>query len=244
VPTYNPTVVYGTWPYPAYPPYYYYPPNYNAGAVALSFGVGMAVGAAWGYAWGGCNWGHSDVDIDIDRNTNINNNIDRSKYKGQVDRNRTGTGNRSTWQHDASHRGGVAYRDQATAQKFGGASSSQAAQARDAYRGRAEVGRQDIARGGADSYRSSGAGATGSRDISRPSGNAGQTRAPAPSNRMSNTGTSSGAFNGAGSSGRTTQNYSQRGQTSRSASPARSAPARSAPARSAPSRGGGGGRRR
>jgi len=26
VPTYNPTVVYGAWPYPAYPPYYYYPP--------------------------------------------------------------------------------------------------------------------------------------------------------------------------------------------------------------------------
>ena len=25
VPTYNPTVVYGAWPYPAYPPYYYYP---------------------------------------------------------------------------------------------------------------------------------------------------------------------------------------------------------------------------
>jgi len=26
VPTYNPTVVYGAWPYPAYPTYYYYPP--------------------------------------------------------------------------------------------------------------------------------------------------------------------------------------------------------------------------
>jgi Protein of unknown function (DUF3300) len=28
VPTYNPTVVYGVWPYPAYPPYYPYPPGY------------------------------------------------------------------------------------------------------------------------------------------------------------------------------------------------------------------------
>src|SRR5215475_14558643 len=27
VPTYNPTVVYGAWPYPAYPPYSYYPPG-------------------------------------------------------------------------------------------------------------------------------------------------------------------------------------------------------------------------
>ena len=28
VPTYNPTVVYGAWPYPAYPPAPYYPPGY------------------------------------------------------------------------------------------------------------------------------------------------------------------------------------------------------------------------
>src|SRR5262249_6343781 len=30
VPTYDPVVVYGVWPYPAYPPYYYYPPGYVA----------------------------------------------------------------------------------------------------------------------------------------------------------------------------------------------------------------------
>jgi len=51
VPAYNPTVVYGAWPYPAYPPYYYYPPGYVATATAFSFMAGMAVGAAWGYAW-------------------------------------------------------------------------------------------------------------------------------------------------------------------------------------------------
>ena len=28
VPTYDPSVVYGTWWYPAYPPYYWYPPGY------------------------------------------------------------------------------------------------------------------------------------------------------------------------------------------------------------------------
>jgi hypothetical protein len=32
VPTYNPTVVYGSWPYPSYPPYSYYPPGYTAAA--------------------------------------------------------------------------------------------------------------------------------------------------------------------------------------------------------------------
>ena len=47
VPTYNPTVVYGPWGYPSYPP------GYVAGAALFSFGVGVAIGAAWGYAWGG-----------------------------------------------------------------------------------------------------------------------------------------------------------------------------------------------
>ena len=42
VPSYNPTVVYGTWPYPAYPPYYYPPsPYYYPGGA-------LATGLAWG----------------------------------------------------------------------------------------------------------------------------------------------------------------------------------------------------
>src|SRR5262245_16263822 len=68
VPQYNPTVVYGAWPYPAYPPYAYYP---FAGA-ALGFATGVAMGAAWGWAFGGCNWGGGHVDIDVNRNFNYN----------------------------------------------------------------------------------------------------------------------------------------------------------------------------
>ena len=52
VPSYNPTVVYGAWPYAAYPPYSYAYPGYPWGA-GLAFAGGVAVGAAWGYAWGG-----------------------------------------------------------------------------------------------------------------------------------------------------------------------------------------------
>jgi hypothetical protein len=147
VPTYNPTVVYGTWPYPAYPPYYYYPPGYTAGAALFTFGVGVAIGAAWGYAWGGCNWRGGDVDINVNRNTNINNNIDRGKYKDKV-----GQGGRGEWKHNPEHRKGVSYRDQATAQKFD-RGASRDAKSREAFRGRAETGRQDIARGGADQFR-------------------------------------------------------------------------------------------
>jgi hypothetical protein len=54
VPAYNPAVVYGAWPYPAYPPFYwpaYYPGYYPGAALAtgIAFGVGFAAGAAlWG----------------------------------------------------------------------------------------------------------------------------------------------------------------------------------------------------
>ena len=53
VPAYNPTVVYGAWPYPAYPPYTYYPyyPYGYVAAGALAFTAGVALSAAWGYAW-------------------------------------------------------------------------------------------------------------------------------------------------------------------------------------------------
>ena len=149
VPTYNPTVVYGAWWYPSYPPYYYYPPGYAAGAALFSFGVGVAVGAAWGYAWGHCNWHGGDVNIDINRNTNINNNIDRSKYQNKVTTNQTGRGE---WKHDPEHRKGVSYKDQGTAQKFDRGASKDV-QSREAFRGRAEAGRQDLARGDAGQFR-------------------------------------------------------------------------------------------
>jgi hypothetical protein len=149
VPTYNPTLVYGPWWYPAYPPYYYYPPGYVAGAALFSFGVGVAIGAAWGYAWGGCNWRRGDVNININRNTTINNRIDRSKYQNRVT---SGQGGRGEWKHNPEHRKGVSYRDKDTAQKFNKAASRDV-QSREAFRGRAEAGRQDIARGGADQFR-------------------------------------------------------------------------------------------
>jgi hypothetical protein len=142
VPAYNPTVVYGVWVYPAYPPYpvYVYPPAYTAAA--------FTVGVAWGYAWGHCDWHGGDVDVDIDRNTNINNNIDRDKYKNDLkNKGQIGEGGRGKWQHDPSHRKGVSYRDQATQQKFNRGGSAQTVQSRDAYRGRAEQGRQDLSRG-------------------------------------------------------------------------------------------------
>jgi len=137
VPAYNPTVVYGAWAYPAYPPYPVYPPGYVATTAAFSFAAGAAVGAAWGYAWGHSDWHGGNVDIDVNRNTNINNNIDRSKYQKNVT---GGQGGQGKWQHDASHRGGVAYKDQATAQKYNRGTGGEAAKSREAYRGKTGQG--------------------------------------------------------------------------------------------------------
>jgi len=205
VPTYNPTVVYGPWWYPAYPPYYYYPPGYVAGAALFSFGMGVAVGAAWGYAWGNCNWRGGDVDVNINRNTNINNNIDRSKYQNKISNREGGKGE---WKHNPEHRKGVSYRDQGTAQKFDRGASKDA-KSRDAFRGRAEAGRQDIARGGADQFRDRSAG--GRQDFGSDRGSGSFDRGGA------GTGRDRSAFSSS-DRGRQTRDFSSRGNSSLSSS--------------------------
>jgi hypothetical protein len=116
VPTYNPTVVYGAWPYPAYPPAPVYPPGYVAGAALLSFGVGVAVGAAAsGYGGWGCGWGHNEIDVDVSKQNNFTKNNYNNSQKYQKNAN---TKNQN-WQHNPEHRKGTQYPNQATAQKYG-----------------------------------------------------------------------------------------------------------------------------
>lgn len=100
VPYYDPGVVYGEWPYPDYPPYYYPPPS------GYIVGGAIATGLAWGAAylvgreiWDDIDWRHGDIDIDIDRNVNI----DRDFKK---------------WEHDPSHRRGARYDNEAVRNKF------------------------------------------------------------------------------------------------------------------------------
>ena len=112
VPTYNPTVVYGAWPYPAYPPYYYYPPGYVAGAALFSFGMGVAIGAAWGgYGGWGCGWGHNEINI----NNSTHNNFTKNNYNRPEQHQNKG----QNWKHNPEHRGNAQYKNQATAQKYG-----------------------------------------------------------------------------------------------------------------------------
>jgi len=128
VPVYNPTVVYGTWPYPYYTPYYWYPPTYPYGSAAFGFTTGVIVGAA---IWGNCNWGNNDINIDIDRYNNFN----RVEH---YDRD-----NDNKWEHNPDHRRGVEYRDKQTREQFRPNSSNRDLQ-RDDFRGKADASRGDL----------------------------------------------------------------------------------------------------
>ena len=225
VPTYNPTVVYGAWPYPAYPPYSYYPPGYVATSM-MAFGAGVAMGAAWGYAWGNTNWNGGDVDIDVDRNTNINTNINRDQAKQKMqERGQTNQRGQGKWQHNPEHRKGVSYRDQGTAAKFNRVSSNDAIKSREQFRGRAEQGRQDISRGGVGDR--GGAGGVGDRGGAgsvgdRGGGQLGGGNRAATADRGGGSGlgggssSRGGAFQGAGGSGSSARAASSRGSASRS----------------------------
>jgi len=116
VPTYNPVVVYGAWPYPAYPPYPVYPPGYVAATAAFSFAAGVAVGAAWsGHGGWGCGWGNNEVNVNVSKQNNFTKNNYNNSEKYQKNQN---VKNQS-WQHNPENRKGAKYPNQNTAQKYG-----------------------------------------------------------------------------------------------------------------------------
>jgi hypothetical protein len=117
VPYYNPTVVYGAWPYPAYPPFYFPPPyGYAYDGAFIGFGIGLAIiEPFWG--WDRWDWGHHRIDIDNDRFSHINHG--RGPIASGV------------WQHDPAHRQGVPYHSAAVRTQYQHASE----QARHSYRG-------------------------------------------------------------------------------------------------------------
>ena len=139
VPSYNPTVVYGPWPYPAYPPVYFPPPpGYvfgSAVAAGIGFGVGIAVTNA---IFGNCDWGRNEININVNRYNNINVNNINVNNRTNINNTRVNNTNvNNVWQHDAAHRRGVAYRDQTTQSRYaaGQARSPGGIDARRDYRG-------------------------------------------------------------------------------------------------------------
>ncbi|MGD0102714.1 MAG: DUF3300 domain-containing protein [Rhodopila sp.] len=144
VPAYNPTVVYGAWPYPSYPPVYYPPPpGYYVGSAlmtGLAFGAGIAItGALWG--WGRPNWGGGSVNVNVNRFNSINVN--------SVNANRISNRSLSsdTWQHNPDHRRGVGYSNPQLRQQYRPNSAGNSA-ARSAYRGRETTGTPALGQAG------------------------------------------------------------------------------------------------
>jgi hypothetical protein len=225
VPTYNPTVVYGGWPYPAYPPYYYYPPYYPVGYGALWFGAGMLVGGA---IWGGINWGGGNMDIHVEHHNNFNRNVNRGDRVNPLsgERGSGARGDRASWRHNPEHRKGTQYRDAATQQRFNRGADSTRAAARESFRGRAEQGRQDLSRGPGQGAARSREGGFGSAGGAQRPGGAGQGGAGAARGRDA-IGSGAGGDRGGAGGGRAFEGvgqgpsqraYSQRGQSSRGSS--------------------------
>jgi hypothetical protein len=109
VPIYDPYMVYGPWLWPAYAPFYWYPPGYVLGAAVIGFSVGFFVGSAlWcHYNWGG-GWG-GPVTINVVRYNQFN----RTNFVAE----RNGFSN---WQFNAAHRGTVGFQNATLRQQFGG----------------------------------------------------------------------------------------------------------------------------
>jgi hypothetical protein len=220
VPSYSPTVIWGAPAYP-YPPMYY--PPYYPGQALLSFGVGMMWGAAisGGFGWG-CGWGGNNT-ININNNNNFVNNSNR---QNNVSR----SGN-SNWQHNAQQRGGVPYKDKATAGKYGGGTRGDSASARQSQarqRQSQSAERGGGSRSGGDRSGTSGSRGGGDRSGARSSSHAG-SRDLSSSSRSRSSGSS--AFSGSSQSRSRASSSSARGSSSMSRS-------------GGGSRGGGGGRRR
>ncbi len=98
VPTYNPMVVYGAWPYPAYQPY----PVYNPGWGAMAFGVGVGAGVA---LWATPYWGYGSIYINNGYYNRFNNAYNAPGYRYPVR-----VGGASYWAYNGAHRYNVPYR--------------------------------------------------------------------------------------------------------------------------------------
>jgi len=144
VPVYNPIVVYGPWPYPAYPPYYYYPVGWPVGGAFFSFGPGIFVGIG---LWGIFDWHRHHVIIDAPRYRRFTEVVNVETRRDELERVRAVRveGNRFSWEHNVVHRRGVGYRDASIQQRVGGPRPADTV-SREPFRGRIEPGRVDQGR--------------------------------------------------------------------------------------------------
>jgi len=209
VPVYNPGVVFGRWPYSAYPPLYVsLPPAWgfgNALLTGMAFAGGVAVvGSLWGWARPG--WGRGGVDVNVNRFNAIN--VNRVQIVSNV------------WRHDVTHRGGLAYRNTEVNNRFRGDVSGGRAGSRDEFRGRM----QQVEPGGLDAaLQAGGRGAAGENpgngplnaaNVARPGLSQAASGRPEVANRPATSRPEPAALQGIGQGG-DVRRAAQRGAASR-----------------------------
>jgi hypothetical protein len=126
VPVYQPTVVYGSWWYPTYPPYYWAPPPYYYPGGAFVAGVvwGAAIVGIHNSLWGGYSWGNNSVNINVNRYNNINVS------------NRHISNSNNNFKHNPERRKDVPYRDAKSREQYGSKSQAAGAKDREAFKGK------------------------------------------------------------------------------------------------------------
>jgi hypothetical protein len=115
VPNYDPAYFWGP---SLYYPYanWFYPPFIGGNYFGFGFGIGMGpyFGMGWG-GWGGWGWSPGWGNHSMFVNNSF---IHRNNFNAGRGGSLSG---RSTWSHDASHRGGVPYSNRAVSNRYGGA---------------------------------------------------------------------------------------------------------------------------
>jgi hypothetical protein len=146
VPVYNPLIVFGPWPYPAYQPHYYRPVGWPVARSFFSFGGGIFVGFG---LWGSCDWHRRVVFVDVVRYRRFTEVVNVEGRRGEIERGRIGTreGDRLAWQHDVRHRENLDVRHTA-AQQHVAAPRPAVIPSHEPFHGRVEQPRVDQPRTG------------------------------------------------------------------------------------------------
>jgi hypothetical protein len=222
VPYYDPAVVYGAWPYPSYPPYYWGASYWPYGGAVLGAGLAFGAGYALGRWGGGGYWGGN-------ANINWNNN--------NININRPGGGS-GNWNHNVDHRHGVRYNNKGVADRMnrgndlrGGAGNRNDFRGRDGAGGNRPGGGAGAGNrpgGGAGAGNRPGGGGGGQKGAgNRPGGGGGQKGAgnrpgggqkaaqrPSGGARPGGGGGGRNAFAGSGGGGRSAMASASRGHAS------------------------------
>ena len=110
VPVYDPLLIYGPWWVPAYPPWFWYPPPIWGYPAGVAITTGIVFGTAWAVSHNHWGWAHPDWHGHrVDVNAGNNQFWRRARHPPPPN---------GAWQHEPAHRGGVAYPDSATLERY------------------------------------------------------------------------------------------------------------------------------